>query len=112
MPSPYRSHFVPAVPMALACALIACAGAESRPKAALPPPAPVPVGSILAPATAPALRAQAFAPDDPRYEFADPDRKAKLKAGFAPLDAIAAEEMAAQRLPGLALGVVIDGELA
>jgi CubicO group peptidase (beta-lactamase class C family) len=112
MASSQRSYFVPAMPMALACALLACRGPELRLKTATAAPAPTPVGSTPAPTPAPASPAQAFAPNDPRYGFADPDRKRKLKGGFAALDAIAADELAAQKLPGLALGVVIDGELA
>lgn len=56
--------------------------------------------------------AQRFAPDGITYRFADPDRKAKLAAGLATLDAAIADEMAKRKLPGLAIGVVIDGELA
>src|SRR5438477_9615265 len=112
MASPHNSHLVPVVPIALACVLFACAATETRPKTASPTPAPPPVGFDPRPAPTPASSAQTFAADDPGYGFADPDRKKKLKAGFTALDAIAAEEMAALKLPGLALGVVVDGELA
>jgi CubicO group peptidase (beta-lactamase class C family) len=56
--------------------------------------------------------AQAFAPAAPEYAFTDPDRKKKLASAFPELDAIAEDEMRRQGLPGIAVGVVIDGELA
>src|SRR5215831_12730688 len=102
MASPQSSPFVPVV---LACALLACAGTVAPSKTVSPTPAP-------ASSPAPASIARAFAPDDPGYGFTDPDRKRKLTAGLAALDAIAVDEMAAQHLPGLALGVIVDGELA
>ncbi len=44
--------------------------------------------------------------------FADPQRRAKLAAVFPALDALLAAQLAAQKLPGLVLGVIIDGDLA
>jgi CubicO group peptidase (beta-lactamase class C family) len=61
---------------------------------------------------APSNAGQAFAPAPPAYTFTDPDRKKKLASAFPALDAIAEEELRRQNLPGLAIGVVIDGELA
>lgn len=46
------------------------------------------------------------------YRFADPDRRAKLKAGIATLHPAIVDEMAKRKIAGLAIGVVIDGELA
>ena len=43
--------------------------------------------------------------------FDDPDRKAKLVAAANQVNLAVADEMTRQHLPGLALGVVIDGEL-
>ena len=52
-----------------------------------------------------------FAPSAPAYAFIDPDRKKKLTASFPEVDAIVADEMAEQRIPGAAVGIVVDGEL-
>ena len=43
--------------------------------------------------------------------FRDPERKAKVMAVLPKLEARLAAEVAAQRIPGLAFGVVLDGEL-
>ena len=55
---------------------------------------------------------QIFAPAVPAPRFADPDRRAKLAAAFPALDKALEQERAAQSVPGVAVGVVIDGELA
>jgi CubicO group peptidase (beta-lactamase class C family) len=55
---------------------------------------------------------QLFADEDLHYTFPDPDRKAKLLAAIRKIDAAIADEMKAQGVPGLAVGVVVDGELA
>jgi CubicO group peptidase (beta-lactamase class C family) len=44
--------------------------------------------------------------------FTDPDRRAKLAAAFPTLDKVLEEERAQQGVPGVAVGIVIDGELA
>jgi CubicO group peptidase (beta-lactamase class C family) len=84
-------------------------------------PAPLPVASSPALPQAPALPptpalppapAQRFADAPPVEAFADPARRAKLASAFPAIDALVAAELAAQDLPGLALGVVVDGELA
>ena len=54
---------------------------------------------------------QRFADTDLGYRFDDPDRKVKLVAAAQKADAVVAAEMTRQRLPGLALGIVVDGEL-
>ncbi len=44
--------------------------------------------------------------------FTDPDRRAKLESAFPELDRLAARWAEERDVPGLAWGVVIDGELA
>lgn len=48
----------------------------------------------------------------PPARFTDPDRRAKLEAVLPALDQIAARWAREHQLPGLAWGIVIDGELA
>lgn len=55
---------------------------------------------------------QLFAESSAAPAFADPDRRAKLAAAFPSLDKVLEEERVQQGLPGVAIGVVIDGELA
>ena len=55
---------------------------------------------------------QRFAAAAPPPTFTDPDRRAKLAAAFPALDKALEEERASQGLPGVSVGVVIDGELA
>ncbi|HVY46886.1 MAG TPA: serine hydrolase domain-containing protein, partial [Minicystis sp.] len=74
------------------------AHAPAPARAAAPPPRAVP--------------AQAFAEAAPEYAFRDPDRKKKLEGALAGLDGLAEATLRGERIPGLALGVVIDGELA
>src|SRR5664279_602399 len=88
--------------------LVACAGAGPEARPHQPPPPPVEPAKRAPP---PAL-AQLFADGDPSYTFADPQRKAKLLAAMTKVDTAIEAEMASQNVPGLALGVVIDGELA
>jgi len=47
-----------------------------------------------------------------RFTFRDPDRRKKLEAAFPAIEKMIGEQMKAQALPGLAFGIVIDGELA
>jgi CubicO group peptidase (beta-lactamase class C family) len=51
-------------------------------------------------------------PPIPELEFTDPARRAKIEATFPELDAYFGSEFAKAKLPGLAVGVVIDGDLA
>src|SRR5215470_14788781 len=78
-----------------------------------PPPAAVPTASSSnAPAApAPVPPAQMFAPADPGFAFADPDRGTKLMAAFPAIDTALADELKRQNLPGFAVGIVIDGKL-
>ena len=55
---------------------------------------------------------QVFAPAAPAPRFADPDRRAKLAAAFPALDKALEQERTTQGVPGVVVGVVIDGELA
>jgi CubicO group peptidase (beta-lactamase class C family) len=60
-----------------------------------------------------ALRPQRFVdPPIPELEFTDPIRRAKIEATFPELDAYFASEFAKAKVPGLAVGVVVDGGLA
>src|SRR5690242_4240186 len=91
--------------------LVAC-GAPARPAVVAPPP-PVTTLPPSVPASAPAPAAeQLFAPASPPPAFADPDRRAKLTAAFPALDKALEDERTKQAVPGVAIGVVIDGELA
>ncbi len=53
----------------------------------------------------------ALADPTPAPAFQDPNRRAKIAAVFPRLDAQLANELATQELPGLAFGLVVDGEL-
>lgn len=52
------------------------------------------------------------ADSEPGFTFKDPDRRKKLEAAFPAIEKLIDEEMKKQGLPGLAVGIVIDGELA
>ncbi len=69
-------------------------------------------GEGIVRAVSPQGVAQSFAAADPGYAFRDPARRRKLASAFPAIDAIAEAELRHQGLPGLAVGVVIDGELA
>src|SRR4051794_21186265 len=96
------------------------AGACGGPRAAAPPvasspsvaaaPGPTPV-LASAPAQAHALE-QVFAPAAPAPAFTDLDRRAKLAAAFPAIEKALEEERTQQGVPGVAVGIVIDGELA
>jgi CubicO group peptidase (beta-lactamase class C family) len=85
---------------------VACAAPSVAPS--LPAPGPAQRGAGLR-----ALSPQRFAePALPELVFADPERRAKIAATFPELDAFFAKQLANEKLPGLAVGVVVDGELA
>lgn len=114
---PSRARRLLALTVAVVAAA-ACGAPETRrtpppsgpvPAAAPSPPPPAPAA---APATPPPPPAQSFAAADPGFAFADPDRRAKLAAAFPAIDRELAAELARQSLPGFAIGIVIDGELA
>jgi CubicO group peptidase (beta-lactamase class C family) len=56
--------------------------------------------------------AQKFVDSAPVASFADPARRAKLEAAFPAIDKAIETEMRAQDLPGLAVAIVIDGQIA
>jgi CubicO group peptidase (beta-lactamase class C family) len=57
------------------------------------------------------IAATASAAQVPPPRFADPARRQKLAAAFPEIEKVFADTVARQKLPGLAFGVVIDGEL-
>jgi CubicO group peptidase (beta-lactamase class C family) len=96
----------------VAALLSACSG-STVPAARSAPSAVNQGASVSAPRTAAASSgpAQSYASIEPGYIFDDPDRKKKLTSGLADIDAAVAREMSVQGIPGVAVGVVIDGEL-
>lgn len=102
---------VRALVFSLAIALCACSVTpEAKPPPAAPPAAPPASAAPVAPPPVPV--GQSFAAAEAAYAFADPERAAKLRSAFEAIDAIATAELAKQKLPSLAVGVIIDGELA
>lgn len=100
----------------MALAAVACSSPPASRPAPSTPTSSAPLASPPAtqrPAVAPATPppAQRFSDGDLGYRFDDPDRKAKLVAAANQVDLAVADEMTRQHLPGLALGIVIDGEL-
>lgn len=89
----------------------ACGGSTAHSPVAAAPPASVPAVPAVAPGPAPAAR-QLFAAASAAPTFADPERRAKLVAALPALDKLLEEERVNQGVPGVAVGVVIDGELA
>lgn len=71
----------------------------------------MPVAAKAPVAAKPPVAEQIFAPT-PAPSFADPDRRAKLAAALPALDKALEEERVANGVAGVAVGVVIDGELA
>ena len=100
--------------IALAMIGVACGATPASPREppTSPPAPPTPSAPASAPPpAAPAPALQRFADGDFGYRFDDPDRKAKLVAAAQKVDAVIADEMTRQHIPGLALGIVVDGEL-
>jgi CubicO group peptidase (beta-lactamase class C family) len=92
--------------------VVACSPPPATRSAPAAPASSAPLASPPAaevPAVAPA--AQRFSDGDLGYRFDDPDRKAKLVAAASKVDLAVGDEMTRQHLAGLALGIVIDGEL-
>ncbi|HEY1550797.1 MAG TPA: serine hydrolase domain-containing protein [Kofleriaceae bacterium] len=87
------------------------AACGAPPPPTLPVSPPTPATTTPPPPAPPAPAAQRFANVDLGYRFDDPDRKAKLTAAAQQLDAAIADEMTREHVPGLALGIVVDGEL-
>ena len=90
---------------------VACAAAPARPQA--PPPSPAPVATASPPPTpASPLNVRFAESSGPIPRFTDPRRKEKLLAAVPQLERHFAELATTAKLPGLAVGLVIDGELA
>jgi CubicO group peptidase (beta-lactamase class C family) len=94
---------------ALAVLVTACGGA---PEQAAPPAVPdwlpdIPLVTPPAPAPVQAFEDGAI----PAGGFPDPGRRAKLASAFPEIDRIFAEFREKEKVPGLAYGVVVDGEL-
>ncbi|WP_437728399.1 serine hydrolase domain-containing protein [Sorangium sp. So ce861] len=98
--------------LSLLLTLTGCAAGE-RPAA--PAPAPRPAPRAAAPA-APAPTAPTDAPilvaEEPPAWVDDPGRRARLLATVPQIEAHLGAELDRQKLPGFAIGIVVDGELA
>lgn len=92
-------------------ALAVLAAGCSAPSVRAPHPAAPASHPAPAVATAPAPL-QAFADTDPGYAFLEPDRRTRLAGAFPAIEAALTAEITAQKIPGFAIGIVIDGELA
>ncbi|HEX7844055.1 MAG TPA: serine hydrolase domain-containing protein, partial [Kofleriaceae bacterium] len=97
-------------------AVVACSSPPASRPAPPTPTSSAPLASPPAtepPAVVPAAPppAQRFSDGELGYRFDDPDRKGKLVAAANQVDLAVADEMTRQHIPGLALGIVIDGEL-
>src|SRR5512140_3361363 len=69
-------------------------------------------GALRAAATLLALRAlPALGEGVPPARFEDPERRARLAGAFPEIERIFAEAVEKQRIPGAAIGIVVDGEL-
>jgi CubicO group peptidase (beta-lactamase class C family) len=95
MPIPARRW----IAVAVAIAAGACNSRRSTEAAA---PAAASVAPVI----------QTFADGEPGWAFVDPARRSKLAAAFPAIDAAVEDERTSQGVQGLAIGIVIDGELA
>jgi CubicO group peptidase (beta-lactamase class C family) len=68
-----------------------------------PPPQPA--------APAPVTITQYYAPDPTEYVFTDPDRTKKLASAFPAIDKLGQEAVTIHSVPGVSIGVVVDGQL-
>jgi CubicO group peptidase (beta-lactamase class C family) len=91
---------------------LACASAAPRPRPTPPAETPAAIVTSISEPFPNEPEVQTFAATEPEPTFADAERKKKLVSGFAAIDDIVADEMARQKIPGLVVGIVIDGELA
>lgn len=99
-----RCHFL----IALLCALGCGASNIEPPRAPSSAPTPVtPVASSAAP-----VSPQTFADAASEPAFLDKTRRTKLESAFGALDALIDEDMRAQQMTSVTVGVIIDGELA
>ena len=95
--------------LAVAAPIAALLAAACDPEA---PTAASPGAEASASSGAPAPSMRYAEPTLPPPAFADPGRRAKLEAAFPEVERYLAEEAQRMNLPGLAFGIVIDGELA
>jgi CubicO group peptidase (beta-lactamase class C family) len=89
----------------LAVSIWGCAGEPAPAPVSPAPPAPPPGPAQPAPVAA------VFAERGPQYAFPDPDRSKKLATAFGAIDALAESTLKSQNIPGLAVGVIVDGVL-
>ncbi|HUG55377.1 MAG TPA: serine hydrolase domain-containing protein [Vicinamibacteria bacterium] len=74
-------------------------------------PFPLPTFAAMAVAVILAPGADAAGPAHPRPRFTQADRAARLAAAFPEIDRLMAARMDQDHLPGVAYGIVVDGEL-
>jgi CubicO group peptidase (beta-lactamase class C family) len=86
---------------------IAACGGGATPR----PPAPARQSTRTTPPE-PRQAGQSFATADPEFTFPDPDRRRKLESAFPAVDVIVQEAVTRGEMPGAAVGIVIDGDLA
>jgi CubicO group peptidase (beta-lactamase class C family) len=96
----------------LALFVIACSSQPSERPVVPKHPEPEPAPPTPVVAAKPPEPQQVFAPATPAPTFADPERRKKLEAAFPKLDKELEQMRVEQHVPGFAIGVVIDGELA
>ncbi len=99
--------------VALTLASLGCAAGETR-----APPARVP-GAPAAPAATPSSveprepsATKTFAVEPTEYGFLDPERRQKLVSAFPAIDSMIDDVVRKSKIPGMTVGIVIDGELA
>lgn len=97
--------------VALFVSALSCGGQGPAPRRLTSPPGPAPAAPAAVIAV-PTATPQRFADADPGFAFSDPDRRTKLATAFPAVDAAVTDELTRQSLPGVAVGIVIDGELA
>jgi CubicO group peptidase (beta-lactamase class C family) len=93
----------------LLLSLLAACGQGALP--AKSPPTIVGAPSSIPAVVAPATPGSMVVADSAQYRFEDPERRKKLAAAFPAIDKLIDAELKAQALSGIALGIVIDGEL-
>jgi CubicO group peptidase (beta-lactamase class C family) len=89
--------------------VIACSGAPPRSAAPPRPTSPAPVATPAA--VAPTAPAMLVAADDPGFAFKDPNRLKTLLTAVPAIEKQIDDQMKKESLPGLAIGIVVDGAL-
>ena len=105
------------ISLAALAASLAVACAPCAPPSPPPSPPPVQVAPVqVAPAQAapsgPVALVQPVAEDSADYVFSDPNRRAKLASAFPAIDALGQDAIQSHGVPGVSIGVVVDGQLA